>query len=485
MRNKLFLLTFVLMLFPSIHASWAQTIVVPINYGAFDAPAIDKLFVETAILDGRMKMMEQWRQQSTLLAAFPEARTPDVSEATVLFEQGKVAYFNGEFDTAIQKLGSAMDLVEKNILWMASAPAFSDTVFEGGAYLLQIYLYGVNKPEELNTSIDRMIRIFPTREPKGDYFPQELADKYRERMPNQRLGHTLKVETSSDCTTRLNGHAIPIEMAHDGIKIFSGKYAVSKTCGDHIVRTFVVPIYQSETINFEDDFARAYTFPRSKILNATLQSLTMDQLVEFLLLIGKRTEVKHVVGLGIVPEGHPFMREGYTAILVDVDAQKPVRARAAMERELSSPANMKDFIDAVWTGEAYSELTNTLKSRALLHSGIALTTIGGAALIAATTLAVFAKKENDNYTKWSKLYENRENPEKLKSSLQKRNKLSLSADILFGVGGGLAAAGIAMIVVDVLLHKQKGENNLFYASGLNFDLSIQADSMMLGLQYRW
>ncbi|MFA5625012.1 MAG: hypothetical protein WC966_08180 [Bradymonadales bacterium] len=484
MRQTCYKLFFTSLVFFFAGYAFAENIIVQVDYGAFQAPATDKLFSEISIMDPRIEMPEPWLQARMLLEAFPDVAVPDVSEAKVLFVQGKEAYFNGDFEDAVKKLEGALDLVEKNIIWMTLAPGFSDDVFEGGAYLLQIYLYGLDDADSLVKNIDRIIRLFPTREPKGDYFPQELAEQYRERMPSQRLGHNLKVETSSECETRLNGQIIPPEMAKDGIKLYSGTYAVSKTCGNQIVRAFVVPIYSSETVNFEDDFSRAFTYPRNKVLRATASNLTMDILISHLALIGKRVGAKHIIGVGMAPEDHPFMPEGYTAILVDVEAEEGIRARAAKQAELIPPDNMKDFVNSLWTGDSYTKLTESATSRPVLNAGIALSYIGGATLIAATTLAVFAKKENENYTKLNKIYENRASDGKLKESIQRRDRLSLSADIMFGISGGLLAAGIAMIVTDVILYKKKAKNNLFY-SAFDFGISIQRDALQFGLEYKF
>lgn len=476
MRWKLSLPLFVISLLFAANLS-AQTVYIPVDFGGFSPIQINRVFLNSALSMPNSDMLDEEARVRLLGSRFTEIIMNDVMPMEKRLETAIKAYHSGEIELAISEFSALLETATDHLTELSLRPGLSFELFNAGAYLMQIQYFVKEDVEATRAVADRMIRLFPTRKPEGEQFPDELALIYRERMPRGMMGHELKLISNTGCDVRVNGHRIPSEQASLGFPVYAGLYAVSKVCGQETVRNMVIPIYDSTVIDFEDAFHRAFNYPIGVSLRADVSTTSLDSIVEDLVKIGRRLEVPYVVGLGLVPIKTNEFQSGYTAIYVDVNMGKLIRLRSAHPGDVSSAAGMDDMTNSVFKGGGYKKIDGGPAIGALTVTGITSLSLGVATLIAGSVTGVLAMKEDDKLQKARLTAEDRRMGRHF-DAVEKRDKYAKLTDIFIGTGVGLVGLGVTLWLVDQFVI-QPASDDPYRASRFGVDAQIGPESFGL------
>ncbi len=456
----------------------ADTVYVPIDFGGSAPLSYTEAFLNSARANVDAKMLSAEQNEEILKAHFLDLTDRDDQGLRDIFESATNAYFEGQSDVADEMYTEAFKIATEHPEVLALSTTIGNDLYEAGAYWLQIKHFVNNDEAALKAAIDTLIRIFPTRSPNGDNWPDEIASVYRDRMPTGIMGHELTVKASNGCHIKINGDEL---QSTNTIRMYSGTYAIAKVCGREITRVVKLDLLTSKTFDFDNGLYRDFTYPRKNTLvsrpDATRELLT-EQLVE----IGHILGVEQVVGVGYVPGDHPFLEAGFTAVLADTYEEKLIRARTAPKGDIATEIGMQDFVNSLFAGGIYHEIAGGHGLDWIMTTGIATTSVGVASLITGAVLGGLAKHENDEFRKLEKRIDARTSGSHL-SHADKRDKYKIAADITFGIGGGLSAIGIGLIMFD-LFYIQKNSDDI-YANRPQLQFNVDRDGANVGLTWNF
>jgi hypothetical protein len=145
---------------------------------------------------------------------------------------------------------------------------------------------------------------------------------------------------------------------------------------------------------------------------------------------------------------------------------------------------MKEFASVVFHGGqlASGEIAES-KLSPVSWSGIAVGSVGVATLIVGIVFGVLAKNENDEFQRLEKIYDDRKSGTYLDHA-HKRDTYKTVADVSFGVGGGMAAIGLGLVLLDKL-YLEPNSQNLYRAEGVKFQFDVHNDGVQAGLSWQF
>ena len=460
--------------------AWADTVLIPLDFGgSISDQYIDSFLRAANALDG-VKVLDYGEQKALLDTHFIEvnkAKSDDLGMID-LAESGAAAYNDGEHQNADEMFAEAFKIALAHPEFLAVTGDAAEELWIAGAFWLQIQLYIKNDMDALKDAIDTMIRIFPLRSPTGKDFPDEIANIYRERMPNQIRGHKVTSVANLGCTLHINGDVLSNEEEY---YIYSGNYALAKVCGYEVIRVVSMEVYEPMVLSLESGLFLDYEYPASEKY-VEHSDTTREALSDRLYMLAKILGVEQVVGIGYVPSGHPYLRSGFTAILASTSRKGLVRARTARPEEVSSQDGMKAFASALFNGELFqSEIASDSFFSPVSWTGVAIGSAGFVSLIVGAVYGGLTIKENDKFRELEKQIENRESQEYLDHA-HKRDRYKLITDITLGVGAGLLVVGAGLLLLDKF-YLEPNSSNLYRADGLQFQFDIRPDGAQAGFSW--
>lgn len=462
--------------------AFADTIMIPIDFGGSASVQYNDDFLKAAAELDDVHILDYGERQALLDQHFIEvskAQSDDLGMID-LAESGAVAYNDGEHDNADEMFSEAFKIAVAHPEFLAVSSDAAEEMWIAGAFWLQVRYYIKNDIEALKEAIDIMIRVFPLRTPMGSDFPDEIASIYRERMPNQVRGHKLQSIANLGCTLRINGDRLSNDESY---YIYSGNYAIAKVCGFEVVRIVNMDIYEPTLLSLESGLFMDFDYPHEHKYVEHVDT-TRDALSERLYQLAKILNIDQIVLVGYVPYGHPYLKSGYTALLANTTRKGLVRARTATPDDIATPQGMKEFASVVFHGGqlASGEIAES-KLSPVSWSGIAVGSIGVATLIVGIVFGVLAKNENDEFQRLEKIYDDRKSGTYLDHA-HKRDTYKTVADVSFGVGGGMAAIGLGLVLLDKL-YLEPNSQNLYRAEGVKFQFDVHNDGVQAGLSWQF
>ena len=472
------LLTIVLSLF-AVEAS-AQTVFIPVNFGAtFEPQQINDMVFSTGSEDARLQLVSRDERDAQLGTHFPELTLPNVSDLEQLFANGNEAYFDGDYEASVRFLREGLNQASDRLVGLSLRPGFAETTYQGGLYLAQMLLNVQEKEDEAAVVVETLIRLFPTQSPNAEMFPPQFLELYQSYLPSAANGNELTVRVGEGCYARINGKDLA-GGAESKVIVLKGEYGIVEVCDEQTTRAYVLPVNGPTVVDFRGVFAKAYTYPISLTLDAKDHMESDETMGDLLGTIGERIGAAHVIGGGLVPEGGTAT-PGYRMVLVDVKSKSVTRAFTVPPSELASKEGMADALNALWTGAEFEVISLEPEG------GISLATIsyitmgtGVVVLSTAAVLGVLAKQANDDFYTCNDDEACRQT-DKRSEYIRTRWRYSLVADILYGAGGAIAAAGLGMLIYDLA----SGPDSDMADSGWDFGIATGPESGSVQLLYRW
>ena len=477
MMKRLFLTLCFLYVMSAV--AWADdTLIIPLDFGGSISDEYIDSFIKAANeLDG-VRVMDYGERKTLLDTHFitvENAKSDDLGMID-LAESGAAAYNDGEHQNADEMFAEAFKIALAHPEFLAVTGDAAEEMWIAGAFWLQIQLYIKNDMKALTDAIDTMIRIFPLRTPSGKDFPDEIANIYRERMPNPIRGHKVTSVANLGCTLHFNGDVLSNDEEY---YIYSGRYALAKVCGYEVIRVVSMEVYEPTVLSLESGLFLDFEYPSSEKY-VEHSDTTREALSERLYTLAKILGVKQIVGIGYVPSGHPYLRSGFTAIVANTTRQGLVRARTARPEEVSTPSGMKTFASAVFNGELFqSEIAPDSFFSPTSWAGIGIGSAGLVSLIVGAVYGGLTVKEND---KFRELELNDRQSEDYLDHAHKRDKYKLITDITLGVGAGLVVVGAGLILLDKF-YLEPNSDNLYRADGMQFQFDIRPDGAQAGFSW--
>ena len=463
----------------------AQSIFIPVDFGAaYEPQQLNDNLNKLAIDDGRQQLMDSTTRDDLLNAHFPELMLPNVSELEQMFAKGNEAFFDGDYDRASKQLETALAAAEGHLVSLSLRPGFAETIYQGGLFLIQAYFFVLDQPDKAEVVIERLVRQFPTQVPGDEQFPPDLVELYQRYLPSSANGKNLTINVAEGCRGRVNGHDL-LEAPTVTVVVLPGEYGVAEVCDEQTVRAYVVPVTEDTIIDFHDEFANAYTYPISLSLNASQMVDDNEHIAQMLVTLGHRVGVKHIIAAGLVP-ARGGDSDGYKMMLVDVEGKKLVRQFTVRPADVTNNEGMKDAINSLWTGEAFSVITDiNTQPNAVSWTTIGLVSLGtgGAIAVAGGVCAILAMQADDDFQACTNSYDCRSKSDgkDMTNALKDRWKMSVFADALYGAGAAFVIAGAVMVIAD-----QSGGSKLEgETSSWNLGLAPTPDGGVVGFSMVW
>ena len=423
--------------------AFADTVYVPIDFGGSVPKQFDELFLKAARALPSAELLNDEAQTALLDAHFINTSDQNDYGIRQSFESASNNYMIGNYDLSDAEFVKAFETAQAHPEVLAISTTLADELFYAGAYWLQLRHFVQQDQAALQEAIGIMVRLFPGRSPNGEEFPNEIAAPYREQIPKGLMGHELKLATKHGCKLKINGEVVGEEAE---LRLYSGKYAFSKVCGENAVRVVKFDVIHSMSFTFDEGLYPNYSYPPQNKYVAR-KNLTREKLSDELSQLARILEVDQVVGVGYVPGDYGFLESGYTAILADRSGL--IRARTAPKDDVATESGMADFTRAVFEGTMFHEIEGGHGLGWMTTTGIVVTSLGAASMIAGGIMGGLAMYENDEYLRLKKLRSARENGEYLDHA-DKRNAYKGVTDKLLFIGAGAAVLGAVLIVVDQL-----------------------------------
>ncbi len=482
--SPLFLATVVVLAVMGSAASLsAQTVFIPINFGAaYEPQQLNDQLMNSATADQRLLMKSIAARDALLNERFPELTLPDVTDIERRFMQGNQSYFNGKYDAAVQELNEAFEEATARLSALTLRQGFAEATYMSGLYLVQLHYFVRGNQDDAETVIKELVRYFPSQVPNEEQFPPDLVEVYLKHLPKTGNGVKLNIRVDTGCFARINGHDLDMDPSVN-LTVLPGSYGIAEICNDRTTRAYVVPVTRDTVVDFHDDFANAYTYPAALTLNAQ-PFLTQPEVVGRLLAtVGSRVEAKFVFGAGLIPDGSP-VPAGYRVMLVDVDKGQLVREFTVRPAEVATREGMADLLNALWTGEELKVVSLRDDSGGVTWTtiGIITASTGGVVLAAGAVFGVLAMTANSDFEDCNKDAACRLRGDDIQA-IKDRNLYSTVADILYGTGGAILTAGLIMIIVDQVSGTTPEEKAL---RTWDYNLAGHPDGgVSMGVTYRW
>lgn len=465
--------------------AFADTVFIPIDFGGSMPDHYIDMFLTTASEISDVALLDQDASKALLEKHFidiPRARADDFGMLD-LISSGAVNYHKGRHDNADEMFAEAFRIALAHPEFLAVHEDVTEGLWIIGAYWLQLRFYIKNDMDAVKAAVDKMIRIFPLRKPIGADFPEEIAAIYRDRMPNQTRGHQIRsvAESGGGCSLHVNGDVLDKTATY---YVYGGSYAISKVCNNGVVRVITMDIYELTQLSLDSGLFVDFTYPQNDMYVEHTDT-TSEALSERFYQLAKILGVGYVVGVGYVPDGHPYLRPGLTALLTDSSRKGIVRVRTAAPNEVATYTDMKKFVSTVFKGG----VTQTPTSKESVFGPVGWTGVGqmSAGAVSLIVGAVFGgmalkEKSGDEGKSASAPFSPETGTAESNDQISKRDQYKLVAYTTLGIGAGLAVVGLGLMLFDKFYLEPRSDN-LYRADRIQFQFGADSDGFQAGLSW--